>query len=86
MFNMRANAAVAVFWFAVFTKSVPAPMAVLKLRVLLSLSENKPTAVLYVPVVRLKSVEALSLRCYLRGNRVWRRVNWSGLLVKGEVG
>ena len=47
-----AAAPVAVFSSAVFRRSVPAPMAVLKLASAVLLSETKPTAVLYVPVVR----------------------------------
>ena len=37
-----------------YLQIVPAPLAVLKLPVLSTLSEKKPTAVLYVPLVRLK--------------------------------
>ena len=40
---------------AVLAKSVPAPMAVLKLPILLLLIEKQPVAVLYVPLVRLRS-------------------------------
>jgi len=45
---------VAVLLSAVLENSVPAPIAVLRLPVRLLWSENQPTAVLYVPVVRLR--------------------------------
>ena len=48
-----APAPMAVFSSAVLLRSAPAPLAVLKLPVLSTLSEKKPTAVLYVPLVRL---------------------------------
>ena len=44
----------AVFASAVLKRSVPAPVAVLKLPAVLLLSENQPTAVFADPVVRLK--------------------------------
>ena len=48
-----APAPVEVFSSAMFENSAPAPMAVLKLLVVLVRSETKPTAVLYPPVERL---------------------------------
>jgi hypothetical protein len=51
-----APAPVAVFSSEVAAKSAPAPVAVLKLPVILVFNENQPTAVLYVPVVRLRRV------------------------------
>jgi hypothetical protein len=45
----------AVFWSAVLASSVPAPIAVLKLLVVLLLSERYPTAVLKPPVVSSRS-------------------------------
>ena len=51
----RVPAPVAVLLSPVFARSVPAPTAVLNFPVVVTLSEKKPTPVLYVPVVRLKS-------------------------------
>ena len=50
-----AAAPLAVLLFPVVTRSAPAPTAVLKLLVLLTLKERKPTAVFKPPVVRLNS-------------------------------
>ena len=52
--NKSAAAPNAVFSSAVLKRSVPAPVAVLKLLSVLLKSENQPTAVFPVPVVRLK--------------------------------
>ena len=49
------SAPVAVLASAVLAKSVPAPTAVLKLPILLLLIEKQPVALLYVPLVRLRS-------------------------------
>ena len=52
--NKSAAVPNAVFWSPVLKRSVPAPVAVLKLPSALLKSENQPTAVFAAPVVRLK--------------------------------
>jgi hypothetical protein len=49
-----APAPLAEFWSALLERSVPAPTPMLNLPSTLLLSENKPMALLYMPVVRLK--------------------------------